>query len=201
GFQAPASMASLGIPSSPDLVRDTAFVRWFTRRWPPSLPADQPMRVRVATADGTASTGWLTVYPNAVGQTANSGPGGTAPDAPPGPDQPEASPNPPGVPEDSLVHVASTRDPSPLRVVVGSPLGGAPAVVLAFAAPAAARVDVFDVQGRRLVTLADRNFPAGTHVLAWDGRDAGGTSAPRGLYFVRLTTPARVASARFLLDR
>jgi len=38
-------------------------------------------------------------------------------------------------------------------------------------------------------------------VLLWDGRDASGTRAPRGLYFVRLTTPARVASARFLLDR
>ena len=201
GFQAPAPMASLGIPGNPNLAADTALVRWFTRRWPSSLPADQPMRVRVAMADGTASTDWLTVYPNAIGQTAHAGTRGTAPDAPPDPDQPVASPNPPGVPEDSLAHVSSARGPAPLRVVVGSPLGGAPAVVLELEAPAAARVDVFDVQGRRLVTLADRNFPAGTHVLAWDGRDAGGTSAPRGLYFVRLTTPARVATARFLLDR
>jgi len=126
---------------------------------------------------------------------------GSAPDAPPGPDQPVASPNPPGVPEDSLAHVSSARDPAPLRVITGSPLGGAPAVVLTLEAPAAARVDVFDVQGRRLVTLADRDFAAGTHVLAWEGRDAGGTSAPRGLYFVRLTSPARVATARFLLER
>jgi len=201
GTQYPASMTSLGIASNPNLVADTALVRWFTRRWPSTLPADQPMRVRVATADGTASTGWLAVYANAVGQVPNSGPGGTATDTPPEPEQPVASPNPPGVPEDSLAHVTSALEPTRLRVVTGSPLGGAPAILLDLEAPAAARVDVFDVQGRRLATLADRDFAAGAHVLLWDGRDAGGTSAPRGLYFVRLTTPARVATARFLLDR
>jgi len=38
-------------------------------------------------------------------------------------------------------------------------------------------------------------------VLAWDGRDAGGARAARGLYFVRLTTPAGVFGTRFVLDR
>ena len=203
GFQTKAPMAGLGIEDDPDLSADSTLVRWFTRRWPSSLPADQPMKVRVATADGTASTGWLTVYPNAIHPIPGTGPGGTAPDLPPDPNQPEASPNPPSVPEDSLAHVSSGvgLDEARLRVIVGSPLGGAPAVVLELGAPAAARVELFDVQGRRLVTLADRSFPAGTHVLAWDGRDARGVRAARGLYFARLTTPAGVTSARFVLDR
>jgi hypothetical protein len=151
-------------------------------------------------ADGTASTDWLTVLPNQITQRPAGGPGGTAPDLPPDPYQPVASPNPPSPPEDSVVHVASGTAAVPLRVLTGSPLGGATAVVLDLAAPAAARVDVFDVQGRRLATLADRDFAAGAHVLAWDGRDAGGARAARGLYFVRLTTPDRVATARFFLD-
>jgi len=153
--------------------------------------------VRVATADGTASSDWLTVYANAIGQPHAIRPGGTAPDPPLDPSQPLVDPNPPP-PADSL---ASTGyEQTRLRVVTGSPLGGAPAVLLQLAAAVVARVEVFDVQGRRLATLADRGFDAGAHVLLWDGRDASGTRAARGLYFVRLTTPGRVASARFLLE-
>ena len=201
GFQYQAPIASLGIPSSPDLSADSSLAPWFARRWPSSLPANQPMTVRVATGDGTTTTDWLTVYPNAITQPRASGNEGTLPDAPLDPSQPIASPNPPPPPEDSLTHATAGLDPTQLRVVTHSPLGGAPVVFVQLAAPAAARVDVFDVQGRKLVTLADRGFAAGAHVLLWDGRDASGTRAPRGLYFVRLTTPARVASARFLLDR
>jgi hypothetical protein len=195
-------MSALGIPDRPDLSQDSTVVPWFTRRWPPTLPEDQPMRVRVATADGTASTGWLTVYANPIGQLPSAGPGGTAPDVPPGEDQHDVSPNPPPVPEDSLTHGAPHGMPEArLRVITGSPLGGAPVVALELAAPAVARVELFDVQGRRIATLADRGFAAGAHVLGWDGRDAAGARASRGLYFVRLTTPAGVRSARFLLDR
>jgi len=200
GAQIQAPMASLGIADTPDLSSDSTVVRWFTRRWPTSLPAGQPMTVRVATSDGTATTPWLTVYANPVDQPVNSGPGGALPDAP-GQDPPVVSPNPPPPPEDTLGLGAPTPiDQARLRVVVGSPLGGAPAVVFALGAASAARVELFDVQGRRLVTLADRGFDAGTHAIAWDGRDASGVRAPRGLYFVRLTTSAGVSTARFLLD-
>src|SRR5206468_656073 len=98
-------------------------------------------------------------------------------------------------------HGTTGVDEARLRVVVGSPLSGAPAIVFGLDAPAAARVELFDVQGRRLVTLADHGFGAGVHAIAWDGHDATGARAPRGLYFVRLTTPAGVSTARFLLDR
>ena len=201
GNDAPAPISALGIQANPDLSADSALVPWFTKRWPSTLPADQPMRIRVATSDATASTDWLNVYANAIGQPHSSGPGGTMPvPALPDPSQPVVSPNPPS-PPDSLAHAISVPGATPLRVILNSPLGGAPAVVLDLAAPTSARVDVFDVQGRRLVTLADRSFPAGANVLAWDGRDAGGARMSRGLYFVRMSTPERVSTARFFLDR
>ena len=121
------------------------------------------------------------------------------------PDAPEPSPDPPPLPEDSLVALGPGPATSPaaasLRVLLGSPLAGAPAIVFELARPASARVEVFDVQGRKLSTLADHVFDAGAHAIAWDGRDASGMSAARGLYFVRLTTPAGVATTRFVLDR
>lgn len=45
-------------------------------------------------------------------------------------------------------------------------------------------VEVFDVAGRRVATLARGAFKAGRHTLSWDGATDGG-SAGAGLYFVR----------------
>lgn len=51
-----------------------------------------------------------------------------------------------------------------------------------------ARLEVFDLSGRRVALLADREFTPGRYDLRWDGR--GETAGPlgSGLYFVRLTT-------------
>src|SRR5258705_899569 len=52
---------------------------------------------------------------------------------------------------------------------------------------------VFDVSGRLVRTLADRNFQAGEYHLYWDGTDAGGPQMERGGYF----TPGEDARKRF----
>lgn len=51
------------------------------------------------------------------------------------------------------------------------------------------RVEIFDVQGRRVRVLADRFAEAGTMSLRWDGRDDRGVSVPTGIYFSRVTAP------------
>ena len=48
------------------------------------------------------------------------------------------------------------------------------------------QVRVYDVTGRLVRTLADRDFPAGNHSLVWDGRDDAGTQVARGVYFTQL---------------
>jgi hypothetical protein len=62
---------------------------------------------------------------------------------------------------------------------------------LSFALPGPrdVRFAVFDVTGRRVVSLVDGRLPAGEHRLSWDGRDGQGRPVPPGVYFLRLESP------------
>jgi hypothetical protein len=49
-------------------------------------------------------------------------------------------------------------------------------------------VEVFDLAGRRVRTLARGPRTAGQHTLIWDGRGDGGVHSANGVYFVRART-------------
>jgi hypothetical protein len=51
-----------------------------------------------------------------------------------------------------------------------------------------ARLELFDLSGRRVAVLADRDFAPGRYNLPWDARGESGSALGSGLYFVRLTT-------------
>ncbi|NNE42930.1 MAG: T9SS type A sorting domain-containing protein [Gemmatimonadetes bacterium] len=68
-----------------------------------------------------------------------------------------------------------------------NPVGNAPSeirFVLERAAPVT--LDVFDVSGRRVANLTSGSRAAGSHSVAWDGRDDRGFRVSSGTYFVRL---------------
>ena len=48
------------------------------------------------------------------------------------------------------------------------------------------QVRIFDLAGRSVATLVDEVLGAGHHQAAWNGRDALGSRATPGLYFLRL---------------
>lgn len=57
-----------------------------------------------------------------------------------------------------------------------NPTAGASTVRFQLAQPGAVRIDVYDVQGRRVQTLTDREFSPGVHDLEWNASDlAAGT--------------------------
>ena len=60
-------------------------------------------------------------------------------------------------------------------------------------------MSVFSVTGRKIRTLADRVDPAGTHRVAWDGRDDRGARVSSGVYFCRLTVGSEHASVKMVL--
>jgi hypothetical protein len=76
-----------------------------------------------------------------------------------------------------------------------------PETQIAFDLPQAGRVEltVYNVLGRRIVTLAGGTFEAGSHSVSWDGRDESGTSVSSGVYFYRLETPSGSVSRKMVL--
>jgi flagellar hook assembly protein FlgD len=50
------------------------------------------------------------------------------------------------------------------------------------------KIEVFDAQGRRVRTLADRVVEPGAHSVVWDGTDASGRRAGPGVYLYRMTS-------------
>jgi hypothetical protein len=53
-------------------------------------------------------------------------------------------------------------------------------------AGAMVRLEVFDVQGRRLQVLANHYYPPGYHAVEWDHRTSSGAAAGPGIYFYRI---------------
>jgi flagellar hook assembly protein FlgD len=49
------------------------------------------------------------------------------------------------------------------------------------------RLAVYDVAGRRLTTLVDRELLAGVTDVKWSGTDDSGSRVASGMYFVRLS--------------
>jgi len=77
------------------------------------------------------------------------------------------------------------------------------ATALRFELPRASHValEVFDVNGTRVRTLANGAMPAGAHRVDWDGRDERGSRVAPGAYFYRFTTPGFSDVRRVMLVR
>ena len=62
------------------------------------------------------------------------------------------------------------------------------------------RLEIFDMQGRKVRTLAgDRQYPGGGHEIRWNGKDEGGRNVANGIYFYRLVAGASAASGKLML--
>ncbi|MEW6413514.1 MAG: FlgD immunoglobulin-like domain containing protein [Candidatus Zixiibacteriota bacterium] len=77
-----------------------------------------------------------------------------------------------------------------------------PSTVIVFDLPRSSSVslEIHNVLGQRVRTLvADRNLPAGTHTIEWDGNDGNGVRVASGVYFYTLTAGANSAHRKMLL--
>ena len=59
-------------------------------------------------------------------------------------------------------------------------------IQFAIPGPEAVRIELFDVNGRRVASLLDQTMPAGQHRVRWSGLDSAGRSVASGIYFYRM---------------
>ena len=62
-------------------------------------------------------------------------------------------------------------------------------------------LSVYDVAGKRVATLLDREFGAGSHTATWDGRSDRGEALGSGIYFAEVRTAAGRSVERVVLSR
>ena len=72
-------------------------------------------------------------------------------------------------------------------------------ITFSLAQRGALRLEVFDVRGARVKTLADTFFEKGIHQARWDGTDSAGEQVASGIYFYRLRMGAFVETKRMVL--
>jgi len=89
------------------------------------------------------------------------------------------------------VGVPAAQVGSAFRLVEVGPSPGRGTVRIAFALPRAAEIelDVFDLLGRRVTSLARGAWPAGTHQVEWNGQTRNGRPAQSGVYVLRYAHP------------
>jgi zinc metalloprotease ZmpB len=98
-----------------------------------------------------------------------------------------------GVDDKGTPRALITLQPNP--VVPG---GG---IRLALPATRAGSLAIYDLQGRKVRTLADGALSAGTTEYSWDGRNDAGQPVGPGMYFVRLAAGDAVAVRKVILSR
>jgi hypothetical protein len=58
---------------------------------------------------------------------------------------------------------------------------------------------VYNLLGRKVTTLVDRQLPPGHHSVAWDGTDARGSRLPTGVYLYRLKAGDHTETRKMML--
>jgi hypothetical protein len=89
------------------------------------------------------------------------------------------------------------------RLHQNSPNPFNPSTVIRFtlAADVAVGLDVYDLRARRVRRLVAGPLPAGTHAVAWDGRDEAGAPVASGVYFYRLVADDESWTRKMILVR
>ncbi|MEO5617283.1 MAG: FlgD immunoglobulin-like domain containing protein [Candidatus Eisenbacteria bacterium] len=80
-----------------------------------------------------------------------------------------------------------------------NPFSGATSIRFDLPRASTVKVEVFDVQGRKVTVLAGQALPAGRHSVQWSGRNERGERAAAGVYLCRLTAGSFVAERRMTL--
>jgi hypothetical protein len=88
-----------------------------------------------------------------------------------------------------------------LRSVRPNPTRGGSRIEYSLAQEGHVLIEVFNVRGQSVRTLADRREPVGARALAWDGKDDAGVPVSSGVYLVSLRMGDRTSGRKIAVVR
>ncbi len=93
------------------------------------------------------------------------------------------------------------KQPKVFAVPANFPNPFNPSTAIRFDLPQAGkvRVDIYDLRGRRVRTLTNGHFPAGSHAEVWNGTDDRGGSVASGQYVYRVVTEHGTRTRKMML--
>ncbi len=100
------------------------------------------------------------------------------------------------------VHAADPCIPpamAPILQVDPNPFQTRTRISFSLAERTTARLDVFDIRGRKITTLREGHGACGEQNLEWDGRDGNGQPLPAGIYILRLRSGKSVTARKLTL--
>ena len=100
---------------------------------------------------------------------------------------------------DGTVSVGPSPDLDFLAPASPNPVRSRTSIRFGLARAGDVRLELYDLAGRRVCTLASGAMPAGPHAAEWNSRDQNGRTVAAGVYFVRLATAARVYHSRVVV--
>jgi len=76
-----------------------------------------------------------------------------------------------------------------------------PTTTISFTIPAASsvRLDIYNVRGEKVRTLANGYFDTGNYAQVWDGKNADGLAVPSGVYMLRMISDGGLHVRNMLL--
>jgi len=86
-----------------------------------------------------------------------------------------------------------------LRQNYPNPFRGGTTLAFDLPQPARTTLEVYNVAGRKVTTLADRDFAAGRHAVSWNGKDQDGNPVSAGIYFYRVQSGANEAMKKMII--
>ena len=86
-----------------------------------------------------------------------------------------------------------------LRGTVPNPTQGAAAIQFQVAAASTVRLEIFDVAGRHVRTVAHEQLAPGFYSRPWDGRDDEGNPIPAGIYLLKLSAGAEQRTQKLVV--
>jgi flagellar hook assembly protein FlgD len=80
-----------------------------------------------------------------------------------------------------------------------NPFNPETSIAFSLSEPGNTSLEIFNIKGQKIKTLANGYFDKGEHILHWNGTDDGGSSVASGIYFYKLKDGRYTSTKKMIL--